>query len=162
MVDPNEETSWMKVTSYILMVSSALLFAGALFLPWYSIELGVFERLTGTVGAVYRVPTMSLGALTFVLGLLIRTELGPRLWRLPMALTVAGAALAVSVFDVIVVLTNLNDGQIFDVPGPFANQRLGTGVWVVLIGTAMQFGLGLLSWGLEHAPRREHTARAQL
>ena len=159
MFDANEETSRMKVTSYILLVSSGLLFAGALFLPWYSIELGVFERLTGTVGAVYRVPTMSLGALTFVLGLLVRTELGPRLWGLPMALTVAGAALAVSVFDVIVVLTNLNEGLTFDVPGRFAHLRLGTGVWVVLIGTAMQFGLGLLSWGLERAPRTGRTVR---
>ena len=156
----DEEISRVNVTSSILMVSAALMFAGGLFLPWYSIELGVFERVTGTVGAAYRVPTVMLGAMTFVLGLLLRTELGPRLWRLPMAVTVAGAALAVAIFDVTLVVAHLDDNLMFGgVRGP-AVVRAGAGLWVVLIGSAMQCGTGLLSWGLERTPQIERRVRA--
>lgn len=156
----DEEISRVNVTSSILIVSAALMFAGGLFLPWYSIELGVFERVTGTVGAAYRVPTIMLGAMTFALGLLLRTEVGPRLWRLPMAVTVAGAALAIGLFDVTLVISHLNDNLMFGgVRGP-AVVRVGAGLWVVLIGAAMQCGTGLLSWGLERTPPIDRRVRA--
>lgn len=159
MLVGNEETRCANVISYILVVSAGLIFAGGLFLPWYSVELGVFQRVTGTLGAAYRAPTIMLGALTFILGLLLRTELGPRLWRLPMALTVAGAALSIALFDITVVTAHLQDSFLVAVDDPVTNVRIGEGVWVVLIGAVMQVGAGLMSWGLERRPA-ERTVRA--
>ena len=156
----DEEVSRINVTSSILLVSAAMMFAGGLFLPWYSIELGVFERITGTVGAAYRVPTVMLGALTFALGLLLRTDLGPRLWRLPMAATVAGSALAVAIFDVTLVMAHLDDGLMAGGARGPAVARIGAGLWVVIIGAAMQCGTGLLTWGLERTPQIDRRVRA--
>jgi hypothetical protein len=155
----DEEVSRINVTSTILLVSAAMMFAGGLFLPWYSIELGVFERMTGTVGAAYRMPTVMLGALTFALGLLLRTDLGPRLWRLPMAATVAGSALAVAIFDVTLVIAHHDDLTFGGGRAP-AVVRIGAGLWVVLIGAAMQCATGLLTWGLERTPQIDRRVRA--
>jgi hypothetical protein len=155
----NEEMSRVNVTSSVLLVSAALIFSGGLLLPWFSLEVGPFERLTWNVGAGYRIPTITLGVLTFVLGLLLRSELGPRLWRLPLSATVAGSSLAVAFFDVTLAMSHLND-DFLGRAGRVTAARIGIGVWVIVIGAVLQGGVGLLSWGLERAPERDRTVRA--
>ena len=156
----NVEMSRVNVTSSVLLVSAALIFSGGLLLPWFSLEVGPFERLTWSVGAGYRIPTITLGVLTFVLGLLLRSELGPRLWRLPLAATVAGSSLAIAFFDVTLAMSHLNDDFLLGRAGRVIAARIGIGVWVIVIGAVLQCGVGLLSWGLERAPERDRTVRA--
>jgi hypothetical protein len=155
------ETRHKRAVSYIMLASGSFVLAGGLLLPWYSIEIGVFEHMTTTLGAAYRLPTIMLGAVTLVLGLLVRTGMGPRLWNLPMALTIAGAALAVGIFDVAVVAANLNDSSLPGTGNPLVEVRVGEGIWVALMGLAMQLGAGVLTWGLARWERGGRTVRAR-
>jgi uncharacterized membrane protein YphA (DoxX/SURF4 family) len=161
MTSEVEETRHKWAVSYILLASGSFVFAGGLLLPWYSLEIGVFERLTGTLGAAYRLPTIALGAVTLVLGLLVRTGMGPRLWNLPLALTIAGAALAVGIFDVAVVMANLDHSRLPEAGNPLVDMRIGQGVWVALMGLAMQFTAGVLTWGFARTQRAERVVRAR-